>query len=364
MSYVTLDYLPDLTPGTMANAGTLLFFSFPVPSVGWDYNAGVVGVDSNALLHDTYSFTAIAGATYDFFSTSYFDPFLLRVYDQFGNTVAANDEADDPPDFEWTDGGFYSQDVIYEWVAPYTGTFYVSGDWNQGSSFKSYSLQIYEDIDTARIIYGSNGADSIGGTDFGESIFAFASNDLLRGWGGDDHLDGGEGIDTAIYSGAPAQYTIARSGDAVYLSGPDGLDTLVDVERLQVGGFKIAIDVEGHGGQAYRLYQAAFNRTPDQGGLGYQMNALDTGLSLSQVAGNFIASPEFQFTYGALNNTQFVTQLYANVLHRAPDAGGLAFHVNNLNGGMARADVLVGFSESPENQAALIGVISNGMFYT
>lgn len=41
-----------------------------------------------------------------------------------------------------------------------------------------------------------------------------------------------------------------------------------------------------------------------------------------------------------------------------------AFHVNNLTAGMARADVLVGFSESPENQAALIGIIGNGMFYT
>ena len=38
-------------------------------------------------------------------------------------------------------------------------------------------------------------------------------------------------------------------------------------------------------------------------------------------------------------------------LHRAPDAGGLAYHVSHLNAGVPRADVLVGFSESPENQA-------------
>jgi serralysin len=53
------------------------------------------------------------------------------------------------------------------------------------------------------------------------------------------------------------------------------------------------------------------------------------------------------------------------VLHRAPDAGGLAYHTGNLDsGGNSRAQVLVGFSESPENQAALIGVIQGGMAYS
>ena len=74
-------------------------------------------------------------------------------------------------------------------------------------------------------------------------------------------------------------------------------------------------------------------------------------------------SPEFQARYGALNNTQFVAQLYANVLDRAPDSGGLAYHVGHLNAGMTRADVLVGFSESPENQANVIGQIEHGMLF-
>ncbi len=147
-------------------------------------------------------------------------------------------------------------------------------------------------------------------------------------------------------------------------SGTDGTDTLTSIERLQFSDVLVALDTAGNAGKAYRLYQAAFNRTPDQGGLGFQMKTLDNGAALSQVAANFIASPEFQRTYGALNDSQFVTQLYQNVLHRGPDASGLSFHTGNLGRGMARADVLVGFSESPENQAALIGTIQNGMVYT
>ena len=95
------------------------------------------------------------------------------------------------------------------------------------------------------------------------------------------------------------------------------------------------------------------------------MTALDNGLSLVQVASNFIASPEFQSTYGAVNDTQFVTLLYQNVLHRAPDASGLQYHLNELEQwGESRAQVLTNFSESPENQANVIGAIQNGIPYT
>jgi len=52
------------------------------------------------------------------------------------------------------------------------------------------------------------------------------------------------------------------------------------------------------------------------------------------------------------------------VLGRAPDAGGLAFWVNQLDGGtITRPDTLIGFSESTENQMALIGVLQQGIEY-
>lgn len=212
------------------------------------------------------------------------------------------------------------------------------------------------------------GARSLGrsfeGTSGADSLTGGAGNDTLCGLGGPDALAGGAGIDTAVYIGTRAAYTVMRTGSGFAVSSPvDGTDTLVDVERLLFDDAKLAMDVTGNGGMAYRLYQAAFDRVPDLPGLGYQMNALDTGLQLAQVAQNFINSPEFAVKYGGLSDVQFVTQLYANVLHRAPDAGGLSYHTGNLASGFTRADVLVGFSESPENQAALIGTIQNGMLY-
>lgn len=178
---------------------------------------------------------------------------------------------------------------------------------------------------------------------------------------------GGSGIDTVVYNGAKSDYTITRTSGGNYVvthNGASDADVLIDVERLMFSDANVAVDIDGNGGQAYRLYQAAFNRAPDLAGLGFQMRDLDDNLMLWQVARNFLNSPEFQATYGNLSNQQYVETLYHNVLHRDGESAGVTFHTNNLNNGLARHDLLVQFSESPENQANVIGAIETGMVYT
>lgn len=226
---------------------------------------------------------------------------------------------------------------------------------------------------TIENVVGGNAADTLIGTHLSNTLTGRAGNDSITGdegndWliggAGNDYLDGGSGLDKATFSGLTTQYTVQRNGATVTVRGLDGVDTLTGVERLQFNNAWVALDVDGNAGQAYRLYQAAFNRTPDSAGLGFQMGALDAGWSLVNISQNFIDSPEFQRTYGTLTNTQFVNQLYLNVLHRPGELAGVDYHVSNLNVGWSRAHILTNFSESPENQAALIGVISNGMIYT
>jgi hypothetical protein len=96
------------------------------------------------------------------------------------------------------------------------------------------------------------------------------------------------------------------------------------------------------------------------------ITALDNGSDLHQVAGYFLTSAESVQKYGVNPTTQqFVTQLYANVLHRAPDPSGEAYWENALVKGLvSRADALAFFSESSENQANVIGAIQNGIVYT
>lgn len=92
---------------------------------------------------------------------------------------------------------------------------------------------------------------------------------------------------------------------------------------------------------------------------------MDAGMSLSDVAAGFMASPEFKTMYGpAPSHEDFVNKLYLNVLHRPGEASGVEFWMNALdNPAISPADVLAAFAESNENQVGLIGVIGNGFSY-
>nr|MDP2192071.1 DUF4214 domain-containing protein [Rhodoferax sp.] len=197
------------------------------------------------------------------------------------------------------------------------------------------------------------------------TIMGTAGNDTLTGGLGNDTLDGGLGTDTALYSARHAAYTVALATGSTSISGPDGSDSIINMERLQFLDATLALDTSGNAGQTYRLYQAAFNRTPDLAGLGGWIAGMDSGLSLSQVANSFMASAEFQSLYGANpGNTQFVALLYSNALHRTADAGGLGYWVNQLTSNLqTRAQALVNFSESTENKASVQPLIANGILY-
>ena len=100
--------------------------------------------------------------------------------------------------------------------------------------------------------------------------------------------------------------------------------------------------------QIARLYHAAFNREPDVDGLRASTKALHNGLSASKIADNLIASDEA--ARAGLSSQDFVSHLYENVLHRAPDAAGAAQWQKALDSGMSKGDVLLGFSDSNENR--------------
>ncbi len=134
------------------------------------------------------------------------------------------------------------------------------------------------------------------------------------------------------------------------------IDVVVNPFEFRLADTRLRFDQEGSAGQVYRLYQAAFDRTPDRPGLTHNVKASDEGMSLLLMADAFIRSPEFVGRYGAnTSNEAFIRALYRNVLDRDPDPAGFANHSNALNAGTSRAQILVGFSESLENKQ-LVGV--------
>lgn len=141
---------------------------------------------------------------------------------------------------------------------------------------------------------------------------------------------------------------------------------LDSVERIKFTDKSLALDIDGNAGQAYRLYKAAFDRMPDNTGLGFWISQMDNGASLKTVSQGFVSSNEFIALNGATpTSSQLTVSLYQHVLGRAPDTKGLSFWVAQLDSGtMSRSEVLMGFSESTENKIAVSGQIQNGIDYT
>jgi methionine-rich copper-binding protein CopC len=470
--YPTLDYLPDLASSDRQGATTLAFTSHPVAGTAWDNRAQVYGAEDYAFLHSIYKFTAIAGATYDLFSISYYDPNDLIVYDQYGNAVATNNESKDPADVLLSDGGSYSQDVIFDWVAPYSGTYYVDASWDQGFTYTYYSLTLYEDINTAPardttpptvttyspvdeatgvatasnivltfsepiargagnivlktsagvtvatydaaastnlsvsgstltinptmdLAYGAGYKvefaagtikDLAGNSYAGTTSYNFSTlqtftgtsaNEIFTTSSGNDNIDGGAGTDTVAFTGTRAAHTLSKTATGwTVSSSADGTDTLKNVERLQFSDSSLALDLQSanSAGGIYRLYGATFNRTPDLGGLGYWIDQADKGKSAIAMAIDFTYSPEFQTLFATVikdnyatgaNIVNLVTGFYTNVLHRAPDAAGRDWYVNEITThSRTVGQVLAEISDSPENIAQLAGVIANGIVFT
>jgi hypothetical protein len=230
------------------------------------------------------------------------------------------------------------------------------------------------------------GNDYFAGSPLGHSdgIRGGDGNDTFKGNGarsGRDEFYGEAGTDTAIFRGRLGEYRIewsdqiwdSRMRDGSNAAGyvvtdrsnaRDDVTVLVEVERLQFLDVTLALDFDGVAGQAYRIYKAAFDRAPDLPGLGYWINAMDNGATLTGVAGGFIGSAEFQNRYGSVNDTDFIRLLYENVLDRQPDASGYEFWQGAMGRGLSREGVLVEFSESSENKSNVAGLIANGIQYT
>ncbi len=184
------------------------------------------------------------------------------------------------------------------------------------------------------------------------------------------YIDGGAGVDKLIVDALSSDVSIEFDsfGKPVLQNAPGYANaiTLSNLERVEFFDATLALDIDGNSGQAYRLYQASFDRTPDQEGLEYWIQELDAGISsLTQVAKSFLASAEFKANYGEITklaDADFVELLYQNVLGRLPDEEGYAYWLNEAQNGAAREQILASFSESTENKANVAPLIDDGIW--
>ncbi|MDD2914925.1 MAG: DUF4214 domain-containing protein [Gallionella sp.] len=344
----------DLTPG---NYSSIRIVSAPIPA-GYYVNGGTTptynGTDNLGIAYGVTIENATGGSGNDTLT---------------GNSAAnsldggaGNDTLTGGTGNDTLLGGLGSDTVVFSGTyAKYAITY--------SSAANAYTVtSILEGVDTvteSELLAFTDQTVAVSALALATSATGSTGNDTLLG-SGNTIIDAGIGLDAVSYSGSRASFSIAQSGSNFIVSdiaGAQGTDVLTNVERLVFTDGKVALDIEGAAGQAYRLYQAAFNRTPDVAGLTGWVNNMDSGMTLTQAAGHFTQSAEFLIRYGTNpTDSVFVTGLYDNVLHRVPDPGGFTNWMNQLTAQvMTRAEVLVGFSESVENHVNVVGVIQNGI---
>lgn len=229
--------------------------------------------------------------------------------------------------------------------------------------------KLYGDADRD-FLFGGAGDDLLDGGDGADYLNGGDGNDLLAGGAGNDTLVGDTGIDRALYTGTRSDYTLTRNENGFTVTdqrvtGGDGVDTLVGVERISFADGYLALDIDGIAGQAFRIYRAAFDRTPDLAGMGFWLQAMDQGRPLVEIAAGFAASKEFADVYGsAPGNADIVTRFYTNILHREPEPAGHAYWLDILDSAKASLpEVLAAISESAENRLGVAELIADGIPY-
>lgn len=125
------------------------------------------------------------------------------------NVTTAGDQAG-PDVIGRADGGF-----TITWIDSSTGSYQ--------SMMRSFEV-------TGDVVNGTSGNDVLAGT---------ALDDTLYGFGGNDVIDGGGGRDILVVSGTSAEYRLLANGDGFILKGPDGRDSLVNIEVIRFGDDRV-----------------------------------------------------------------------------------------------------------------------------
>jgi len=184
-----------------------------------------------------------------------------------------------------------------------------------------------------------------------------------------------------VFGGTASQYGIAKTASAGVFdvtNSTGGITAVSDVTALQFSDHTLfvasqtpAVAGAVSSAEVANLYAAVFARTPDVAGLNYyeQEAAANPSLTLINFAESFLSSPEYtnahSYAQTTAGDTQFITDTYSNLLHRAPDnAAAITYYLNVISqftSGFAvgtagytaaelaaHAQVLADFGNSPE----------------
>ena len=207
-------------------------------------------------------------------------------------------------------------------------------------------------------LYGNELDNNISGGGGNDTIEGRMGNDTLAGGAGNDILLGGDGLDVATWNIGLTNFKINKTATGYQIvdaSGVSGTDDVSQIETLRFSDKTINLGVQAKASavsvskvtQLAELYISFFNRVPDADGMSYWIDQLNGGQTIVQIAESFysagVAYSKLTGFSNTMSNADFVNVVYKNVLGRkdGADAGGLAFWEASLKAGQATRGSLV-----------------------
>ena len=243
---------------------------------------------------------------------------------------------------------------------------YTISDGMGGSASYTVGLDV---VGVANLFSGGDGVDDLAAQAGGDGYSGYGGNDRITGGGGDDLVDGGSGIDTAAFAGRRADFTLTRSAThwtVADKTGAEGSDRLVAVERLQFADLHVALDLDGHAGQAAQIIRALLGpqHLQNEAYVGIGLSLFDGGFSYASVVD--LALGVVPLFAGGSSNEAFFKHIYRNVIGVEPGAAQLSQFVGLLDSGVYSQSSLALLAcqiEFNTASADLVGLAATGIEY-
>lgn len=161
--------------------------------------------------------------------------------------------------------------------------------------------------------------DAVMGFEGDDAIMSGDGDDAICGGQGDDQIDGGPGVDTVMYPAAEGNYIVSVTPGAVTVFGPEGVDSLANVERIRFADALLGLDTQaasadvesGHLWQVAALFQAAFGRLPGTSDMSHWTAHADQSRDMGELAQAMID----HYAPG-LSVPAIVAYLYRGIVHQ------------------------------------------------
>ena len=263
--------------------------------------------------------------------------FGMVLYDASGSDTidASGNTRSSTIDLESGSFSSIGQFSVDEQVAYYKAT-YPTIDWNFWLP-AGVLPDLYTWTNNVSIAFGTIIENAIGGAG-ADVISGNGVANVLRGLGGDDVLDGRDGIDTAVFTGQSSEYTWQKGADGKWTirdsrSGRDGVDTLSNIEIMRFADKSVPLSIS-----FLPAVETAFASILRAGSSGTAYASFAQDLQLKIYAGATVAEAFTAIIRAAGAGTSVATLTYQFFTGKIPSLGGVDYLVsptgsnsNNLN---------------------------------